>query len=63
MIFEKITLAWNLLLSLDKKNPKIGICGLNPHAGEDGILGSEEQEIILPAIEKARKQGINISDP
>ena len=63
MILEKITLAWNLLLSLDKKNPKIGICGLNPHAGEDGILGSEEQEIILPAIEKARKQGINISDP
>ena len=44
MIFEKITLAWNLLLSLDKKNPKIGICGLNPHAGEDGILGSEEQK-------------------
>ena len=63
MILEKITLAWNMLLSLDKKNPKIGICGFNPHAGENGILGSEEQEIILPAIEKARKQGINISDP
>ena len=55
---------WLLLASnsgkIDKKNPK---SGLNPHAGEDGILGSEEQEIILPAIEKARKQGINISDP
>ncbi len=63
MILEKITLAWKLLLSLNKKNPKIGICGINPHAGEGGMLGKEEQEIVLPAIEMARKQKINISDP
>ena len=63
MILEKINLAWKLLLSLNKKNPKIGICGLNPHAGEDKMLGKEEQEIILPAIEMARKQKINISNP
>ena len=64
MILEKINLAWKLLLSLNKKNPKIGICGLESLMQEKiGILGKEEQEIILPAIEMARKQKINISNP
>lgn len=39
-------------------NPKIAICGLNPHAGENGLLGTEEQEQILPAIWELRKEGI-----
>lgn len=38
--------------------PKIAVLGLNPHAGDDGLLGSEEKEIILPAIEAAREKGI-----
>jgi 4-hydroxythreonine-4-phosphate dehydrogenase len=42
------------------QNPKIVICGLNPHAGEDGYLGSEEIEIINPLIEKLNKQGLNL---
>ena len=37
------------------KTPKICVLGLNPHAGENGFLGSEEIEIIKPAIKKAKK--------
>jgi 4-hydroxythreonine-4-phosphate dehydrogenase len=41
--------------------PRIAVAGLNPHAGEQGLFGSEEQEIVLPAIEAAQKRGWNIS--
>jgi 4-hydroxythreonine-4-phosphate dehydrogenase len=43
--------------------PRILVCGLNPHAGESGHLGREEIEIITPAIEAARRNGINASGP
>ena len=43
--------------------PKIFVGGLNPHAGEEGLFGSEEIEIIIPAIERARKNGIDASGP
>lgn len=36
----------------DKSMPKVAVCGLNPHAGESGAFGSEDEEIVLPAIEK-----------
>lgn len=38
--------------------PRIAVLGLNPHAGDGGVIGSEEQEIILPAIEQARQNGM-----
>ncbi|WP_424947180.1 4-hydroxythreonine-4-phosphate dehydrogenase PdxA [Candidatus Spongiihabitans sp.] len=44
-------------------NPKIGICGLNPHAGEGGHLGKEEIEIIGPAISAMQQQGFNLIGP
>ncbi len=42
---------------------RIGVAGLNPHAGESGLLGEEEVEIIEPAIETLRKTGMNVSGP
>jgi len=45
------------------ENPKIWLCGLNPHAGEDGYIGMEEKNIILPAIKTMRKQGYDIDGP
>lgn len=45
------------------KKPSFALCALNPHAGENGIIGSEENEKILPAIEAVRKRGINITNP
>ncbi|MES2944054.1 MAG: 4-hydroxythreonine-4-phosphate dehydrogenase PdxA [Pseudomonadota bacterium] len=45
------------------RQPHIGVAGLNPHAGEGGLFGSEEQTIISPAIEAARAEGLNVSGP
>lgn len=44
-------------------SPRILVCGLNPHAGEDGHLGMEEIEIIIPLLEKLRSQGMNLIGP
>ena len=43
--------------------PRIAVAGLNPHAGEDGLLGSEDQSAIAPAIDDARRAGITVSGP
>ncbi|NIN35777.1 MAG: 4-hydroxythreonine-4-phosphate dehydrogenase PdxA [Gammaproteobacteria bacterium] len=44
-------------------DPRILVCGLNPHAGENGHLGSEEIDIIIPALERCRKEGIKLTGP
>ena len=43
--------------------PRIGVAGLNPHAGEGGLFGSEEVEIIAPAIAQARAEGLDAHGP
>ncbi|MGH8227955.1 MAG: 4-hydroxythreonine-4-phosphate dehydrogenase PdxA [Steroidobacteraceae bacterium] len=43
--------------------PRIGVCGLNPHAGESGHLGDEELRVIRPALERARERGIAAEGP
>jgi 4-hydroxythreonine-4-phosphate dehydrogenase len=43
--------------------PQIAVCGLNPHAGEDGYLGDEEQRVIGPAIERMRAAGLRVTGP
>ena len=43
--------------------PRLAVTGLNPHAGEDGAMGREEIEIIAPAIEAARAQGLDVTGP
>ena len=44
-------------------SPRIGVCALNPHAGEDGLFGNEEHEIIEPAVDHGLSKGLNISGP
>ncbi len=44
-------------------NPRIAICGLNPHAGESGSMGSEDEDIIKPAIETLNEMGISATGP
>lgn len=44
-------------------SPKIAVLGLNPHCGDGGLLGDEEQNIILPAVRRAQKEGINAYGP
>ncbi len=45
------------------KKPSFALCALNPHAGENGIMGDEEERKMLPAVEAVRKRGINITNP
>ncbi len=54
--------AHNLATSLGYRYPRIGVCGLNPHAGEDGLLGSEEIAIFNPLIAKLRESIPGLSD-
>lgn len=59
LVLQKIELMNNSLkmdFGIDK--PAIAILGLNPHAGDDGVLGNEEAEIIMPAIQAAKQKGI-----
>ncbi|WP_320040384.1 4-hydroxythreonine-4-phosphate dehydrogenase PdxA [uncultured Desulfobacter sp.] len=44
-------------------NPRLAVAGLNPHAGEQGMFGNQEADIILPAIKKAQEQGFDITGP
>jgi 4-hydroxythreonine-4-phosphate dehydrogenase len=43
--------------------PRIGVCALNPHGGEDGLFGDEETRLIAPAVKQARSEGISASGP
>ncbi len=61
-ICEHIELTGDALKLFGLHNGTIGVCGLNPHAGDGGILGREEIEIINPAVETVRKKGYRVSD-
>ncbi len=63
-VYATICLADEALKKFYKiKHPLIGVCGLNPHAGEGGRIGDEEIKHILPAVQKAQKKGIKVSGP
>jgi 4-hydroxythreonine-4-phosphate dehydrogenase len=63
-VFEPIDLLNDALKEyFDINNPRIGVAALNPHAGEEGQFGDEEQRIIKPAILLAQNQGINCHGP
>ena len=58
-----IDLAYESCRALGIVEPRIAVCGLNPHASEDGLFGDEEAQAIMPAITAARSRGLNVSDP
>jgi 4-hydroxythreonine-4-phosphate dehydrogenase len=62
-ILKTVQLMHRVLVQAGHKNPKIGISGLNPHAGEHGLFGDEEGEIIEPGIAMARELGIDVEGP
>ena len=53
----------SLKKQLNIKMPKIAVCALNPHAGENGMFGDEEQKEIIPAINELKESGVNIEGP
>ena len=62
-----ITKVKNLVKTFETQfgisNPKFALCGFNPHSGEDGILGTEEIDNLIPAVKELQTQGINITLP
>jgi len=62
-VLEVINLAAESCRALGIRSPRIAVAGLNPHAGEGGLFGHQEETAIAPAIAEARARGLNVSDP
>jgi len=62
-IVNKAHLADDFMTRLTGQRPRIGVCALNPHAGEGGLFGTEEQTLIRPAVERAKANGLNVRGP
>ena len=64
LIERTIARGRDLMLRIESKEPRIGVCGINPHAGEGGLFGRGEEEVkIVPAIAVARARGWNVEGP
>jgi len=62
-IVRTIELGNEAMKLLGKPRPRIAVCGLNPHAGEHGLFGTEDERFILPAVEACRARGIDCEGP
>ena len=62
-VLQTLRITHQSLLASLGQAPRIGVAGLNPHAGEGGLFGREELDIIAPAIAAARTQGLRVSGP
>ncbi|GAB3955091.1 4-hydroxythreonine-4-phosphate dehydrogenase PdxA [Spirosoma harenae] len=62
-ILEVVELLHNGLISLGETNLKIGVAGLNPHAGDSGLFGTEDDQEILPAVLEAKQRGFDVEGP
>lgn len=62
-VLEVIKLGWQACRDLGIESPRVAVAGLNPHAGEHGLFGTEEIDEIAPAIELARAEGIDAVGP
>lgn len=62
-VLDVIRIAHQACVNLGIENPRIAVAGLNPHCGENGLFGTEEIDEIIPAIEAAKSEGINVYGP
>lgn len=62
-IHSTVSLVDGFLRRLGCASPRVGVCALNPHAGEEGLFGDEERRVIEPAVELARGEGIEATGP
>jgi 4-hydroxythreonine-4-phosphate dehydrogenase len=62
-VLTTVRLADRALRDMGIEAPSVGVAGLNPHAGEGGLFGDEEGRVIVPAIERARSEGIDATGP
>ncbi|GEN88340.1 4-hydroxythreonine-4-phosphate dehydrogenase PdxA [Oceanobacillus sojae] len=62
--YKVVKLAYDTLRNAGMENPRIAVCGINPHAGENGLFGNgEEEEKLEPGIQRAQKEGIDVTGP
>lgn len=62
-VLDVIEMGHEACVRLGIAKPRLAVCGLNPHAGEHGLLGDDEQRVIVPAMERARAKGIDVLGP
>jgi len=62
-VLAKARLADRFMSRLKGSRPRIAVCALNPHAGEGGLFGDEEQRIIAPAVARGRAEGLDLQGP
>jgi 4-hydroxythreonine-4-phosphate dehydrogenase len=62
-IYDKICLLDDLWRRLHGRRPRLGVAALNPHAGDGGLFGDEETRLIQPAVDRARRDGYDVSGP
>jgi len=63
LLKEVILVIHNSFTQFGINQPKIAVCGINPHAGEDGLLGKEDQTVVEPAIKQLQEEGLNVHGP
>jgi 4-hydroxythreonine-4-phosphate dehydrogenase len=62
-LVRTIRLTARSLPAFGVAHPRLAVAGVNPHAGESGLLGSEDDAVVRPAVERARRDGINVVGP
>jgi 4-hydroxythreonine-4-phosphate dehydrogenase len=62
-VIRVIDLTYDALKNFGLSEPRIGVAGLNPHCGEEGMFGHEDDEEIKPAVECSRQKGYNVEGP
>jgi 4-hydroxythreonine-4-phosphate dehydrogenase len=64
LLYETINITWRSLKSdFGINEPRVAVAGLNPHAGEGGTIGREDIDLIAPAIEELRREGLSVTGP
>jgi 4-hydroxythreonine-4-phosphate dehydrogenase len=62
-ILNKARLVSRVMTVFKGARPKVGVCALNPHAGEEGLFGNEERTVIRPAVERGLAEGLDLEGP
>ena len=63
LVDQTITLTSEAMAMFGLAQPRLAIAGLNPHAGENGVLGDEDDRVLVPAVRQAREKGVRIEGP
>ena len=63
LVDRTIALTVDAMQQFGTPEPRLALAGLNPHAGENGVIGMEDDRVLVPAVERARARGVNIAGP